>query len=105
KKGTFEKLKKSFEEAVAIESGKLAPARVTTRKRKKFNPRIYGELLLDVLPRPIRTEAENERALAVVDRLMSKGKDNLTPKIGAYVELLGQLCGRFLAMAYPTPTP
>jgi hypothetical protein len=32
KKGTFEKLKKSFEEAVAIESGELAPARVTTRE-------------------------------------------------------------------------
>lgn len=29
KKGTFEKLKKSFEEAVAIESGELAPARVS----------------------------------------------------------------------------
>jgi hypothetical protein len=29
KKGTFEKLKKSFEDAVAIESGERAPARVT----------------------------------------------------------------------------
>jgi hypothetical protein len=35
--------------------------------------------LLDVLPRPIETEDENERALAIVDPLMSNGEDNLTP--------------------------
>ena len=41
-------------------------------RRKKFNLRIYGELLLDVLPRPIETEAENERALAIVDLSLVK---------------------------------
>jgi len=30
---------------------------MTTTKRKKFNQRIYSELLLDILPRPIETEA------------------------------------------------
>jgi uncharacterized protein (DUF4415 family) len=39
KKGTFEKLKKSFEEAVAIEGGKLAPARVTIREVPEKNVR------------------------------------------------------------------
>jgi HTH-type transcriptional regulator/antitoxin HigA len=54
--------------------------KVIVTKRKKFNPRIYGELLREVLPRPIQTEAENERALAIVDRLMSKGEYNLSPE-------------------------
>jgi HTH-type transcriptional regulator/antitoxin HigA len=68
---------------------------MTATKRKRFNPRVYGELLLDVLPRPIETEAENERALAVVDRLMSKGEDNLTPEETTLLELLVQLIERF----------
>ena len=64
---------------------------MTATKRKKFNPQVYGELLLDVLPRPIQTEAENERALAVVDRLIMKGEDNLTPEETTLLELLVQL--------------
>jgi hypothetical protein len=88
KKGTFEKLKKSFEEAVAIESSERAPARVMIREAPEFDPRIYGELPLDVLPRPIETEAENDRALSVVDRLMSKGEDNPTPEETTLLELL-----------------
>lgn len=74
---------------------------MTATKRKKLNPRVYGELLLDVLPRPIQTEAENERALAVVDRLMSKGEDNLMPEETTLLELLVQLIERFEEKAYP----
>ncbi len=76
---------------------------MTATRRKKFNSRIYGKLLLEVLPRPIRTEAENERALAVVDRLMSKGEDNLTPEETSLLELLVQLIERFEEQAYPIP--
>jgi uncharacterized protein (DUF4415 family) len=48
KKGTFEKLKKSFEEAVAIESGELAPARVTTREVSEKNVRkVRINIMLD----------------------------------------------------------
>ena len=59
--------------------------------------------MVDVLPRPIQTEAENERALAVVDRLMSKGEDNLTPEETTLLELLVQLIERFEEKAYPIP--
>jgi len=76
---------------------------MTATKRKKFNPQVYGELLLDLLPRPVQTEAENERALAIVDRLMSKGEDNLTPEEGALLELLVQLIERFEEKAYRIP--
>jgi len=76
---------------------------MTATKCKKFNLRIYGELLLGVLPRPIGTEAENARSLAVVDRLMSKGEDNLTLEETTLLELLVQLIERFEEKAYPIP--
>jgi HTH-type transcriptional regulator / antitoxin HigA len=76
---------------------------MTATKRKKFNSRIYGELLLGVLTRPIGTEAENARSLAVVDRLMSKGEDYLTPEETTLLELLVQLIERFEEKAYPIP--
>lgn len=50
-----------------------------------------------------QTESENERALAVVDRLISKGEENLTPEETALLELLVQLIERFEEQAYPIP--
>jgi uncharacterized protein (DUF4415 family) len=45
---SFEKLKKSFEEAVAIESGELAPARVTIREVPEKNVRkVRINIMLD----------------------------------------------------------
>ena len=43
------------------------------------------------------------RSLAVVDRLMSKGEDNLTPEETTLLELLVQLIERFEEKAYPIP--
>lgn len=76
---------------------------MTDTDRKKFNPQIYGELLLDALPGPIETEAKNERAFAIFDRLMSRGEDNLTPEEPTLLELLVQLIERFEEKAYPIP--
>jgi HTH-type transcriptional regulator / antitoxin HigA len=76
---------------------------MTATKRRRFNLRRYGQLLLKALPRPIQTEAENERALAVVNELMSKGEENLTPEETALLELLVQLIERFEEQAYPIP--
>lgn len=39
----------------------------------------YGKLLRKALPRPIRTEKDNERYLQVVERLMDLG-ERLTPE-------------------------
>jgi uncharacterized protein (DUF4415 family) len=48
KKETFEKLKKSFEEAAAIEGGELAPARVTIRELPEKNIRkVRINIMLD----------------------------------------------------------
>ena len=42
---------------------------------KQFNPTRYRRLLSQVMPVAIETEEENERMLAVVEKLMDKGED------------------------------
>ena len=58
------------------------------------NPQKYGKLLARVRPTVIRTEAENNRMLALVERLMEKG-ENLTPEEGELLRLLGKLIADF----------
>jgi HTH-type transcriptional regulator/antitoxin HigA len=40
-----------------------------------FNPKIYKRLLTDAMPVPVKSEEDNERMLAVVERLMEKGEE------------------------------
>ncbi len=61
----------------------------------------YGRLLSRVVPKVIKTEDENERALAVVESLMKKGEDNLTREEDALLELLVDLCPRFRRARIP----
>jgi HTH-type transcriptional regulator / antitoxin HigA len=42
---------------------------------KNLNPTRYRKLLSQVMPVAIETEEENERMLAVVEKLMNKGED------------------------------
>jgi HTH-type transcriptional regulator/antitoxin HigA len=63
----------------------------------------YGRLLARTVPRVIKTEEENERALAIVESLMSKGERNLSPEEDALLELLAGLIGAFEEKAYPIP--
>ncbi|MBI1762647.1 MAG: transcriptional regulator [Acidobacteria bacterium] len=74
-----------------------------TAPAKRINKAKYAALLSEVLPRPIQSEAENERALKVVDRLMSKGEDKLTAEEGVLLELLIQLIERFEEQHYAIP--
>ena len=59
----------------------------------------YGKLLRKALPRPIRTEKDNERYLQVVERLMDLG-ERLTPEQHELMELLVTLIERFEAERY-----
>jgi len=59
----------------------------------------YGDLLRETLPRPIRTEAENEQYLRVVEHLMSLGK-RITPEQRELLDLLVLLIERFEAERY-----
>jgi HTH-type transcriptional regulator/antitoxin HigA len=63
----------------------------------------YGRLLARAVPKIIKTEEENERALAIVESLMEKGEGNTTPEEDALLELLTDLVHDFEARAYPIP--
>lgn len=66
----------------------MSPAGSTSNAQK------YGKLLAKVRPTVIRTEAENDRMLTVVEQLMAKG-DSLTPEEGELLRLLGKLIADF----------
>jgi HTH-type transcriptional regulator/antitoxin HigA len=61
----------------------------------------YAEILATALPRKIETEAENERVLNIVEKLMSKGEDNLSPEEETLLVLLAELVEDFEEKAYP----
>ena len=63
----------------------------------------YGRLLARAVPKVIKTEEENERALAIVESLMKKGEENMTPEEDALLELLTDLVHDFETRAYPIP--
>lgn len=67
----------------------------------QYNPKAYGELLIQTLPGVIETEEENEKALAIVERLMDKGENNLSPEEDRLFRLLVRLIEDFEDQAYP----
>jgi HTH-type transcriptional regulator / antitoxin HigA len=71
--------------------------------RGSVDPARYRRILGQVLPRVQRTEAENERLLREVNKLMSKPERELTPEEDAMLELLATLVERFEAEHYPMP--
>ena len=60
----------------------------------KVNPQKYGKLLTETLPTVIKTEAENDRAILIVEKLLAKG-DKLSFEENALLELLGKLIADF----------
>ena len=69
------------------------------RVAEKVNPQKYGKLLTKTLPTIIKTEAENDRAISVVEELLEKG-DKLSFEENALLELLGKLIADFEAEFY-----
>lgn len=66
----------------------------------KIDPKKYARLLAKTLPRAIGSEEENERLLAIVDKLMSKGDEARSPEENALLELLVTLIEKFEAEHY-----
>jgi len=58
-----------------------------------FNPDKYSKLLAQYQPKLIRTEAENERALAIVEELMHR--QNRSPEENELYDLLITLIEKF----------
>lgn len=65
-----------------------------------FDPRAYGNLLMEVLPASIESEEENERLIEVAGRLMKKGKGR-SPEETKLLNLLVTLIEDFEERTYP----
>jgi HTH-type transcriptional regulator/antitoxin HigA len=68
--------------------------------QSKINPERYSRLVAKARPVVIKTEEENNRMLAIVERFMKKG-ENLTAEEGELLELLSNLIADFEEKAYP----
>ncbi|MFB2896866.1 type II toxin-antitoxin system HigA family antitoxin [Aerosakkonemataceae cyanobacterium BLCC-F50] len=67
-----------------------------------FNPENYKQLLITYLPRVIKTEAENEKALAIVEDLMHRKR---TPEEDELYQLLVTLIEKFEQEYYQLNQP
>ena len=65
-----------------------------SRVVRKINPSRYKRLLSQTMPVVIESEEENERMLAVVEKLMAKG-ENLSPEEEKLLKLFARLIEDF----------
>ncbi len=68
-----------------------------------LDPKRYGRLLAKAHPTVIQSEGENSRLLSIIEKLMAKGEQNLTPEEDALLELLVRLVHDFEQEEYPIP--
>src|SRR5437667_12167891 len=67
----------------------------------RFSERQYAKLLTTTMPRPIRSEAENERMTSLLLKL--DGRDDLSPEEEQLAEMLAILIEDFEEKNYPWP--
>ena len=72
------------------------------KKPRKRTEDTYLELVHRFPLRPIRTESELDRAIAVINQLLDR--DDLDPGEDDYLDVLGDLVKRYEDKAYPMPT-
>ena len=65
-----------------------------SRAARKINPARYKRLLSRTMPVVIESEEENERMLAIVEKLMDKGED-LSPEEEKLLKLFARLIEDF----------
>jgi HTH-type transcriptional regulator / antitoxin HigA len=68
----------------------------------ELNPTIYGQLLAEVLPRPIDSEEEYDRILSIVEPLHFRKTDR-NPEEGALYMLLVTLVEAYETEQFPMP--
>ncbi len=66
-----------------------------------FDETKYGALLMEVLPRRIETEEENDRYLKIVEQMIDRGSENFSPEEHKIFDLLTILINEFEEKAYP----
>ncbi|MGH9845085.1 MAG: helix-turn-helix domain-containing protein, partial [Blastocatellia bacterium] len=77
----------------------IARAESGTRPRL-FNKRKYAKLLADSVPTVIRTEAEYDRAIAEIEKLLKKG-DRISTEEDHLLDLLSTLVEKYEDENYP----
>jgi HTH-type transcriptional regulator/antitoxin HigA len=73
------------------------------KRTRSLDPSRYRRLVADVSPTMIETEEENERVLAIIERLVAKAEKR-TPEEDAVLNLLVHLVEEFEGKAYPIGT-
>ena len=68
-----------------------------------LDTKLYGRLLAKTVPTVIKSEQENARTLSIIEDLMVKGENALTPEEDALLELLVDLVHTFETKHYPLP--
>ena len=63
--------------------------------KRPFDQRKCGQLLAQTLPAAIHSDAEGERTIAEIDKLLRKGVGNLSPEEEQLLELLSLLVERY----------
>lgn len=74
---------------------------IQSKITRGYDPKRYGSLLSEVSPGVIKTKEDNAKALAIIDRLMSKDEDDLSPEEDRLLNLLAVLVEDFEKKAYP----
>ncbi len=72
----------------------------TVSRIPKMDRARYGSMLAQIAPTAVQTEAENQRLLMEIEKLMAKGEDKLTAEEDALLELLTQLVEIYEKRAY-----
>lgn len=74
---------------------------MTASPKTKIDQGKYRRLLSRTLPGVIETEAENERMLAEIEKLLDKGEDSLTPEENKLLALMVRLVEDYEHEHYP----
>src|SRR5438874_823520 len=76
---------------------------VSKRPAKKavFNPKKYGELLAETLPKVITDDSEYQRLEAAANKLLNKGEDHLSPDEDQLLALVTNLLEEYESRTLP----
>lgn len=69
----------------------------------KFDTKAYSRLLMTAHPGVVKSDAENDRLLSIVETLMAKGEHRLSAEENALLDLLLNLVHDYERRRYPIP--
>lgn len=73
------------------------------RRPKRLDARKYGQLLADILPAVITSDAEYDRLVAVMNKLAVIPEDRISPEQERLLEMITLLVEKYDEEQYPIP--